>query len=104
MGVNDRLDRGAAPFQPSTDLLEITARIDHDGFLGLVVHEDGAIASQGADRQGFDDHAASFSTCMTTPADTPAPTRSTATSLVGEMLSERYRIEALLGEGGMGAV
>jgi serine/threonine protein kinase len=41
---------------------------------------------------------------MTSPAEPPESSPPPAMSLVGEMLSDRYRIEALVGEGGMGAV
>src|SRR5689334_24988867 len=42
---------------------------------------------------------------MTSPGLEPSRSSSTeALGLVGRVLSERYRIEALLGEGGMGAV
>src|SRR5258706_14913420 len=41
---------------------------------------------------------------MTSSGFDPSPRSTAAASLVGKVLSDRYRIESVLGEGGMGAV
>jgi hypothetical protein len=59
MGMgDDNLAQGEATLmQPGKDLWNVVSRIDDDGFLGSLVTQDGAIATQRANRKSLKDHA-----------------------------------------------
>ncbi|MNL31067.1 hypothetical protein D3C87_1528360 [compost metagenome] len=56
VGVQDARDFQPVPVQDLLDEIQVAAGIDHHGFFGLGAAQDGAVAAQGADGEGFDDH------------------------------------------------
>ena len=56
VGDDDLLDGEGVPGEKGEDAGEVVAGIDDDGFAGGLVAEDGAVALEGADGRGFEDH------------------------------------------------
>ncbi len=56
MGDNNLAQREAMLLQPGKDLGNVVSRIDYDGFMGNLITQDAAIATQRADGKGFKDH------------------------------------------------
>jgi len=56
VGDDDLLDGEMVLFESGCDAGDVVAGIDHDGFAGDLVAEDGTVALKGADDEDFVDH------------------------------------------------
>ena len=56
VGDEDLLDRQVVFCEEGQDSGDVVAGVDDDGFAGGLVAEDGAVALEGADGEGFEDH------------------------------------------------
>jgi hypothetical protein len=58
VGVSDEdlLELETEVLEPAINPANFIAGIDDDGLAGLTVAEDGAVAGQGANREGFQNH------------------------------------------------
>lgn len=57
VGYENLLELEAERGEAAVNACDLVARIDDDGLAGLLVSEDGAIALERADGEGFEDHA-----------------------------------------------